>query len=74
MIGDRCRKRATIIATQLPIEHWHSWIGDATIADAMLDRLLPRADRIQLKVESLRKESAGKFGKSTLVKEESKSS
>lgn len=74
VLDDRCGKRATIVTTQLPIEHWHSWIGDATIADAMLDRLLPRAHRIQLKGESLRKESAGKVGKSTLVKEESKSS
>jgi DNA replication protein DnaC len=38
----------------LPVEHWHSWIGDPTIADAILDRLLAREHRITLKGESLR--------------------
>ena len=40
IIDDRAATRGTIITSQLPIEHWHSWIGDATMADAMLDRLL----------------------------------
>ena len=35
-------------------EHWHAWIGDATIADAILDRLLSRSHRLSLKGESLR--------------------
>lgn len=42
----------TIITSQLLVEHWHSWIGDATIADAMLDWLLQRTHRITLKGES----------------------
>ena len=46
--------RATIIASQLPVEHWHAWIGDASIADAILDRLLSRSHRLALKGKSLR--------------------
>lgn len=54
MIDDRAGTRPTILTTQLPVEHWHSWIGDPTIADAILDRLLAREHRIALKGESLR--------------------
>lgn len=42
MIDDRAASKATIIISQLPIEHWHAWIGDATIADAILDRIMQR--------------------------------
>lgn len=55
IIDDRAATRGTIITSQLPVEHWHGWIGDATIADAMLDRLLQRTHRITLKGESLRR-------------------
>lgn len=55
MIDDRAAGKATIVTNQLPIEHWHGWIGDETIADAMLDRLMQRHHRITLKGESLRK-------------------
>ena len=48
IIDDRAGQRATIIAHQLPVEHWHGWIGDATVADAILDRLLPKAHRFSL--------------------------
>ena len=41
--------------SQLPIEHWHDIIGDPTLADAILDRLVHNAHRIALKGESLRK-------------------
>ena len=58
MIEDRAGLRATIVSSQLPIEHWHEAIGDATIADAVLDRLLERAHRIELHGESLRRPSA----------------
>jgi len=54
IIDDRAGQRATIIAHQLPVEHWHGWIGDATIADAILDRLLQRAHRFTLEGESRR--------------------
>ena len=43
IIDDRAGTRATIVTSQLPVEHWHAWIGDATIADAILDRLLSRS-------------------------------
>jgi DNA replication protein DnaC len=54
--GTRCR--ATILTTQLPVEHWHAWLGDPTMADAILDRLLSREQRINLKGESLRRKAA----------------
>ena len=59
IIDDRAGQRATIITHQLPVEHWHGWIGDATIADAILDRLLQREHRIALEGES-RRTGAGK--------------
>ena len=49
--------KATIITSQLPIEHWHAWVGDATIADAMLDRLMQRHHHFTLTGESLRQRS-----------------
>lgn len=54
IIDDRASVRATVITHQLPIEHWHGWIGDATVADAMLDRLLQRCRRIELQGDSRR--------------------
>ncbi len=54
IIDDRSGHRATIITSQLPIEHWHAWIGDATIADAILDRLMQKNHRFTLTGESLR--------------------
>jgi len=54
IIDDRAANRATIITSQLPVEHWHSWIGDATIADAILDRILQRNHRLTLTGDSLR--------------------
>jgi DNA replication protein DnaC len=57
IIDDRASQRATIITSQLPIEHWHEWIGDQTIADAMLDRLMQNHHRFTLTGESLRKKN-----------------
>ena len=54
IIDDRAGQRATIITSQLPIEHWHAWIGDATIADAILDRLMQQHHRFPLTGDSLR--------------------
>jgi DNA replication protein DnaC len=59
LIEDRHGLRATLIAGQLPIEHWHEYIGEATLADAILDRLLHNAHRLALKGESLRKRHQG---------------
>lgn len=58
VIEDRHGRRSTLIASQLPTEHWHEYIGEATIADAILDRLLHGAHRLNLTGESLRKTKA----------------
>ena len=52
---DRYDRRSTVIAAQLPIKHWHETIGDPTLADAILDRLIHNAHKITLKGESMRK-------------------
>ena len=55
VIEDRHGLRSTLIASQLPVEHGHEYIGEATLADAILDRLLHHAHRLPLKGESMRK-------------------
>ncbi len=55
IIEDRHQKYATIITTQLPIKNWHEVIGESTVADAILDRLVHSAHKIILNGESLRK-------------------
>jgi DNA replication protein DnaC len=55
IIEDRHGKRSTIITSQLPVKQWYDVIGEKTIADAILDRLVHNAQRIELKGESLRK-------------------
>jgi DNA replication protein DnaC len=49
-----------ILTSQMPVAHWHEQIGDATLADSILDRLLHNAHRIELNGESLRKVLARK--------------
>jgi DNA replication protein DnaC len=58
VLDDRVGTRSTIITSQLPIEHWHDYIGDPTLADAILDRLLHSAHKIHLQGESMRKRAA----------------
>ncbi len=55
IIEDRHARHSTIIISQLPVASWFEIIGEATIADAILDRLVHTSHRIQLKGESLRK-------------------
>src|SRR3990167_5516121 len=55
MLDDRYQLRSTIITSQLPIAHWHEYIDESTLADAILDRLVHQSVKIQLKGESLRK-------------------
>lgn len=55
IMEDRHGKRSTIITSQLPVKQWHEVIGEKTIADAILDRIVHDAHRIELKGESLRK-------------------
>jgi DNA replication protein DnaC len=57
---DRYQRRSLILTSQMPIAHWHEQIGDPTIADSILDRILHNAYRIELKGESLRKTLGGK--------------
>ena len=54
IIDDRSANKATIITSQLPIKHWHAWVGDATIADALLYRVMQKNHRFTLMGESLR--------------------
>lgn len=55
IIEDRHGRRSTIIASQLPVDKWYEIIGDSTVADAILDRMVHAAHRIELKGESMRK-------------------
>jgi DNA replication protein DnaC len=55
VVEDRHGLASTVVAAQLPIEHWHENIRDPTIADAVLDRLVHNAYKIHLKGESMRK-------------------
>ncbi|MBL4821808.1 MAG: IS21-like element helper ATPase IstB [Gammaproteobacteria bacterium] len=55
ILEDRHGSRATLVTSQLPIDKWHDIIGDPTLADAILDRLVHNAYKINLKGESMRK-------------------
>lgn len=55
LLDDRHGQRSSIVTSQLPVEHWHEIIGEPTLADAILDRLVHNAYRINLKGESMRK-------------------
>jgi len=55
IMEDRHGNKSTLITSQLPITQWHKAIGDATLADAILDRLLHNAHKLKLKGESMRK-------------------
>jgi len=60
VIEDRHGTRSTLITSQLPISSWYDYLNNPTIADALLDRLLSGAHRIELKGESLRKKTPEK--------------
>jgi len=55
IIEDRHGRKSTIIASQLPVGKWYEIIGDSTVADAILDRMVHTAHRLELKGQSLRK-------------------
>ena len=55
IIEDRHGKSSTIITSQLPVAAWFEYINEPTLADAILDRLLQQAHRIEIKGESMRK-------------------
>lgn len=56
IIEDRYERRSTIVTSQVPIDRWYEIIGNPTIADAVLDRLVHNAYRIELTGESMRKQ------------------
>jgi len=58
ILEDRHGLKSTLVTSQLPVEHWHEQIGDPTLADAILDRLVHSAHKIKLKGESMRKKIA----------------
>jgi DNA replication protein DnaC len=60
IVEDRHKKASMIITSQLPVNCWHEVIGEKTIADAILDRIVHDAHRIELKGESLRKTKSNK--------------
>lgn len=55
ILEDRHGRGSTIVTSQLPVDHWHEAIGDPTLADAILDRLVHNAHRLQLSGESMRR-------------------
>ena len=59
IIEDRYQLRSTIVTSQLPVSEWHDALGEPTIADAILDRLVHNAHRIELRGDSLRKPEDG---------------
>ncbi len=55
VIEDRVQRRSTILTSQLPVALWHAALGEPTLADALLDRLVHNAHRIELRGDSLRR-------------------
>lgn len=54
ILDDRYDRRATLVTSQIPVDQWHTYIGDPTLADAILDRLVHSAHRLNLAGESMR--------------------
>lgn len=55
LVEERVESGALIITTQLPVSEWHSYIGEPTVADAIMDRIIHRAHKLELHGESMRK-------------------
>lgn len=58
VLEDRYGKLSTVVTSQLPVAKWHEWIGDPTVADAILDRVVHNAYKLELRGNSRRKEKA----------------
>jgi DNA replication protein DnaC len=56
ILDDRYDRRSTLITSQLPVDQWHAYLGDRTVADAILDRLVHNSYRVVLKGDSMRKQ------------------
>lgn len=65
VLEDRYGRRATLVTSQLPLEHWHDYIASPTLADAILDRLVHGAHKLILKGGSMRKLTAANHGSET---------
>ena len=55
LIEERHQLKSTIITSQLPVSKWHDYLGEPTLADAILDRLLQNVYRVEIAGESMRK-------------------
>ena len=55
ILEDRYAQKSTIITSQVPVDNWHEVVGDATLADAILDRVIHNSFKIDLQGESMRK-------------------
>lgn len=58
IVDDRHGRKATVVTSQLPVDAWHDVVGDPTLADAILDRLVHNAHRLELAGESMRRRNA----------------
>lgn len=67
ILDDRYASRATVVTSQLPIENWHQALGDPTLAEAILDRLVHNAHRIKLQGKSMRKQAAEALSSATVT-------
>lgn len=56
IIDDRINAKATIVTSQLPVDQWHTYLNDPTLADAILDRVVHASHRLELMGESMRKQ------------------
>lgn len=65
ILDDRYDKKSTILTSQLPVEQWHACLGDPTLADAILDRLIHNSYRLALTGDSMRKRSAKSLPRAT---------
>jgi len=63
LMDDRYGKNATVMISQLPTDEWYGCVGDNTLADAILDRLMHNSHRLEMKGESMRKRLAQVDGK-----------
>lgn len=63
IIDDRYQRSSTLVTSQLPVQAWHDSVGDATLGDAILDRLIHNAHRIEVHGPSMRKIMAEKMNK-----------
>ena len=67
ILDDRDAKKSTLITSQLPVEQWHAYLGDPTLSDAILDRLVRNSHRLSLPGESMRKRAATKVDAANTV-------